>query len=161
MNDQKCEEIRHRLEALLKQHRLEWVIGQVNEEIRSGKMTSEAVVAVKDEASVPSEIRPTRKPRVTKEKFLRRVNYTKREQLVLLIDAVERAVVDVIDLGLQVGDFVEKESVHGKEVKFASEEEGVHGRLFSPSEAISRKGSAAKLKTLLAGLKKEALTNAH
>jgi hypothetical protein len=89
------------------------------------------------------------------------VNYTKREQVALLIDALERAVVNVTDLGVHVGGFVEKEKVQGKQVKFASEEEGVHGRLFSPIEAVSRKDSAAKLKTFLVALKKEVLADAN
>jgi hypothetical protein len=168
MNIEKCQDLYRRLEMLLKEHRLQWVVEQVEEQIRTGKTVSEEIEPAKGgdhpELAHVAEIVPrksSRRPTSPKDKFLRRLEYTPCEQLELLISATEHAVVDVGEIGSVFWHFVRTKEQNFTKVQFVSEEETVSSTTFEFGESSERLPAVHKLRALLAQLKKEVKAHAH
>ncbi|MGD0813463.1 MAG: hypothetical protein ABSA83_07655 [Verrucomicrobiota bacterium] len=157
MTDQKCGEVRRHLEALLSRFGYGWVVSAVEEQIRFGKTEILVVDAIEEgQISLPSASSPVRATRrARKDKFLRRVDYTPRDHLKLTIDALEYAVVDVGEIGIHLNDFISRRNLYPSEVKFAPEAEGVAPRASTIHSMPSRREHLARLRSLLADLRKE------
>ncbi|MGO8675969.1 MAG: hypothetical protein ACLQVX_08865 [Limisphaerales bacterium] len=56
MTDEKCEQLRHELEALLREYNFPWVIAAIEEEARLGKTEAQVVEAVKEDRLVLSDL---------------------------------------------------------------------------------------------------------
>jgi hypothetical protein len=163
MTGEKCEEFRHELEALLKQYKFDWVVTALEEQIRLGKTEVQVVEAItENQLSLPGEPSPLKGSRRTpKDKFLRRVDYTPRERLTLTIDALQRAVVDVGEIGIHLCDFLTKRNLRPSELKFVSEEENLPPKASTIHSMTSRKENFAKLRSLLAQLRREVIKGAN
>jgi len=163
MTDEKCEAVRHELEALLRRHHFDWVVADVDEQIRLGKTEVEVVETPNEEQFALSGEPPAaeRRRRARKDKFLRRVDYTPRERLTLVIAALEHAVVDIGEIGIRLNEFLTERNRRPTEVLFASDEEGVSPRP-SPIHAMQvRKANLSAWRSLLAQLRKEETKDAN
>jgi hypothetical protein len=85
------------LRRLLTEIKFEWVVAEVDSEVRLGKTETTRIRTF--DTDVPSELLELTDVRYGKPtRFTRTIEYTPRERLTLLIDAVERASVDVAEL---------------------------------------------------------------
>ena len=167
MDDQKCQVIYAEFEGLLKENKFEWVIAQLEEQIRLGKTVSQKIEAVKID---PQELglafdteEPSGKGRknASKDTFLKRVGYSPRERLQLIIGATEHAVVDVGEISAHLAEFLRQGELTVREITLVSEEENVLARSFPLKESSSRTDAVAKLRSLLSALKLEVSKDAR
>ncbi len=139
MDEIDCVATYRELEQILKEFGLEWVTEQVAQTIREGK-----VIEDKDE----------RDRGVTKTE-----EYTVREQLILLINAVEQAVVNTVEIENEIKNFLAQEEAEAKlrpEILFIPPDEKREDFFkFSPRSVAQRKGEASKLKDYLNILRSE------
>jgi hypothetical protein len=98
MNDQDYNELNSSLSSVLREKEMVWVIDQVNEQISLGKTESKEIVSDEDyrQNTLPEFVpkRRTSGRGRRKEEFLVTTEYTPKEKLLLLIDAIEQAVVN-------------------------------------------------------------------
>jgi hypothetical protein len=88
VNDEEADRLYTRLLRMLGDRQLRWVAEQVSEEVALGRTFSKTV-PVLDSQESPEGSRPRRR----KTKFVSTVQYTPKERLSLLLDAIDRAVV--------------------------------------------------------------------
>ncbi|MGF1492869.1 MAG: hypothetical protein ACFBSC_10540 [Microcoleaceae cyanobacterium] len=105
MKQQDCSVIFEELVELLDQLNLGWVALHVIDTIRTGKILQETISG-------------------RKSPDLKLVDYTPAEKLLLLIDAIDRAVVDTAEIQLEMVDYLNQEINHtpviSSEIHFAS-----------------------------------------
>ena len=95
MNDEECREVYEFLLTILRERQLNWVIDQVNEELRLGKIESMEITRVRrasrqlafDDMEESRESVGSGKPR----RFLATVEYGPKGRLLCLMDAIEQA----------------------------------------------------------------------
>jgi hypothetical protein len=108
LNDGEAREAFVGLDRLLREKGLDWVCDQVQDEIRLGKLERKEVETVKelrstDETKQPSLRKPMGKGR--KVTLMTVGEFSPQERLRILIDAMQRAVVDTGDLEQDVAAF--------------------------------------------------------
>lgn len=108
LNEGEAREVFVGLDRLLREEGLDWVCDQVQDEMRLGKLERKEVETVKELRSTdapkqPSLGKPMGKGR--KETLMTVGEFSPRELLRMLIDAMERAVVDTGDLEEEVVAF--------------------------------------------------------
>jgi hypothetical protein len=139
MDEIDCVATYRELEQILKEFGLEWVTEQVAQTIREGK-----VIEDRDEKARG----------VTKTE-----EYTVREQLILLINAVEQAVVNTVEIENEIKKFLAQEETEAKlrpEIFFIPPDENRENFFkFSPRSLAQRKGEASELKHYLKILRSE------
>ena len=137
MNADECRETYQELEKILQEYNLDWVSQQVNETLREGKTVEE-----------PSQSKSARTS--TKD-------YTLPEQLLLLIDAVEQALVNTVEMEKEISEFLLKEQEQSDlmpVITFYSEDKREAKKFnFSSGQVALRQHEASELKRLLESLR--------
>lgn len=140
MDEQECLIVYQELEAMLAELNLAWVGQQVAEVVRSGKTVEERS--------------PTRRTPITKVE-----DYTAQEQLLLLISAVEQAVIHSWEMERELAHFFSRESQASSAVavlSFASASRDSGKKIDLNFEALEQRAEQAmKLQELLAKLRGE------
>ena len=140
MDERECAIVYKQLVEILNEFRLGWIAEQVEVAIRTGK-------SIEEESS-------------KKELTTRTEAYTAQEQLLLLIDAAEHAVVDTTEIEGELNDFLkqERERLNTRlEMVFLSEQENVATLKISSDSLAERRKASAELRQLLNELRKEAV----
>ncbi len=144
MNEQDCSAVYNALIEMLNAVKLGWVTEQVADVISAGKTIEELVSG-------------------RKSPDLKLNYYTPQEQLLLLIKAIEKSVINTGEIETEIMDIFSHEAQNcdlKPEVRFTSSVE-VEGQLFKYSiESVnSRKQHSQELKKLLEQLRQEMETN--
>jgi len=140
MNEQDCSAVYNVLIEMLNAIKLGWVTEQVADVISAGKTTEELVSG-------------------RKSPDLKLNYYTPQEQLLLLINAIEKSVINTVEIEREIMDIFSHEAQNcdlKPEVRFTSSVE-VEGQLFKYSiESVnSRQETVEALKKLLEQLRQE------
>lgn len=140
MNEQECAVAYQELVEILNQSQLGWLVERVADVIRRGK-----TVIVQDNSQQPSHLKVE--------------PLTNREQLFLLIDGVERALVETAAMEVEISDFLREENLEPKIITSDGNEETIHD--YRPEIVYPRKENADILKELLEELRRSALAHVH
>ncbi len=138
MNEQECAVAYQELVEILNQFQLGWLVEKVADVIKRGKK-----VLVQDNGQKAShlEVEPL----------------TNREQLFLLIDAIERALVETAAMEVEISDFLREQNLESKIITSDGKQETVHD--YRRSVVYPRKENADALKELLEELRQDALAH--
>lgn len=138
MDEQGCAIAYQELVEILDESGGEWLVKQVADAIKRGK-----TVFVRDNGKLHSrqEIKP----------------YTNREQLLLLIDAIERAFVETAAMEVEISEFLRKENLAPQIITSDGKQETIDD--YRPEVVYPRKEEADALKELLDELRQDALAN--
>jgi archaellum biogenesis ATPase FlaH len=155
MNEQECLEIYNELKNLLYENSLEWVIEQVEETFRAGKI-------VEYSTAKSREINKINKNSRSKELRMMRENYSVKEQLLILIDAIENIAVNPLDIKTEINNFINEEKEMNniedeEDIKFLSVEEEQDPRIFYFEDADFLASEANELRTFLQNLRNEVI----
>lgn len=120
-------EIYNKLISALRENKLDWIIDQVTEHIRLGKTVEKEIETLKEDPSEKMVVytfgdhvpKFKKGPRAT---FPVTENYTPQEQLLLLIDAIEQALVNTNEMERNFVEFFEGDVGGWRQVDFYSEE---------------------------------------
>ena len=136
--DQQAEAVHEELTDLLADAGWGWVVGQVLDEIRLGKIEAKRVRV--SELSLDDEYLVSRlpeKPRAKSEIFTHTVPYSPREKLGLLVKAMERSTIELFDIYAATTELTERRRKqsdatlnHPLSIEFRSEDES-QGRQIS------------------------------
>lgn len=145
MNADEYQNLYSQIEEIINYYQLGWIIEQVNNSIREGKIVSiEEKLAKKNREKTPR---------------IKREDYTVKEKVLLLLDAFETAVVNTIELEKEIGNFLIEEISDSQlepKIKFYSEEEeNIHQFIFSPETINLRQQETRELQNLLNDLRQE------
>jgi hypothetical protein len=113
MSDQEAEDTFRQIAALLERLEMNWVVREVNETIRLGKLASEKIEIqeeIFDEANV---LAPTGRRR-SRESFTVSVDFTPKEKLLLLVDALRSISTDAAAIELATAELIAKSMQSGK-----------------------------------------------
>lgn len=140
MNEQDCSAVYNALIEMLSSIKLGWVTEQVADVISAGKTIEELVSG-------------------RKSPDLKLNYYTPQEQLLLLINAIEKSVINTAEIETEIMDIFSHEAPNSDlkpELRFTSSVDG-KGKLFKYSvESVnSRQEQTQKLKILLEQLRQE------
>ncbi len=143
MNDQDCSTVYDELVEILYQLKLGWVVEQVTNVISAGKTIEETVSG-------------------RKSPDLKLSYHTPKEQLLLLINSIEQAVVNTVEIELEVTQVLQHEmtaSEHLKpEIQFVSSFDKTSKPLQFPMELMtSRQAQVQRLRDLLNSLQQEVI----
>jgi hypothetical protein len=162
MNDQECDEVYEFLLAALTKSGLEWVSDQVVDQVHLGK-------TVEIEVETLREIRPAESlftsfgpdqnlfhlrkgPRAT---FPITIEYRPKERVLLLIDAINQAIVNTAEMESILTEYFDSEVGHEMTVEFDSDEADSARAVVSHQGASLRIATSQKLKGLLEELRNE------
>lgn len=140
MNEQDCIDTYHEIESTLSELQLQWVIKQVAKIIQEGKKI---------------EVRES-----GRKKNYRMEEYNSREQLLLLIDAVEQAVVHTVEIEGEITKYLVEQELMPKIIFYSPDERKDEEFTFSPNSLEIRKKPAEELQKYLIYLRNEVLDNA-
>jgi len=158
MELQECEQIFNELAAMLRDHGLSWVCSQVDEYIQIGKtqekiVSKAEILAIKRNGGIPKL--PLKSRRGANTTFTSTSEYNSQEKLLILIDAIQQAVINTCNmeyevaksLGGQAGQiiFLHRDLPEGKTITSK----------ITLTEAESRQVHAERLQLLLSELRKE------
>lgn len=138
MDEFQCAVAYQELVEILNEFGLGWLVRQVADVIKGGKTV---VVHQKGQKHSHLQTKP----------------YTKQEQLFLLIDAIERALVETAAMETEISEFLIAQNLEPKIIRSDGKQETV--RDYSPSIVLSRKENADALKELLEKLRRDALAH--
>lgn len=146
MNEQDCSAVYNELVGILNSAKLGWVTDQVADVISAGKTVEEMVSG-------------------RKSPDLKLNYYTPQEQLLILINAVEKAVVQMEEIESEIAIALSHEAKTADlkpELKFTSSGDG-KGKFFKYSvESVNlKKEQAQELKNLLEQLRQEVMNDAN
>lgn len=146
MNEQECSAVYNELVGMLYSVRLGWVTDQVADVISAGKTVEEMVSG-------------------RKSPDLKLNYYTPQEQLLILINAVEKAVVQIEEIESEITTILSHEaktSALKPELRFTSPGDG-KGKLFKYSiESVNlKKEQAQELRNLLEQLRQEVMNDVN
>jgi hypothetical protein len=143
---------------ILRQQKLGWVVDQVQQQINAGKLLEKQVdtyAAPRSTQTIFSEEYielPSRGPKKT---FPVSVEFEPPEMVELIIDALERAVIDTAEMERSFLTFFGEHSPEFNALQFDDEsEEGSH-RLFKINDTIDRLSHCKVLKEALDALRRE------
>lgn len=138
MNELECAVAYQELVEILNEFRLGWLVERVADVIKKGK-----TVTLQSYGQQPSrlEVEPL----------------TNREQLFLLIDAIERALVETAAMEVEISDFLREQNLEPKIITSDGKQETVHD--YRPEIVYPRKENADVLKKLLEELRRDALAH--
>lgn len=140
MNELECAVAYQELVEILNEFELGWLVERVADVIKRGK-----TVIVQDNSQQPSHLRIE--------------PYTDREQLFLLIDAVERALVETAAMEVEISDFLREQNLEPKIITSDGKQETVHD--YRSEVVYPRKENADVLKELLEELRRNALAHVN
>lgn len=138
MDEQECLVAYLELVEMLNEVGLNWLVERVADTIKRGK-----TVVVRDNGQQYSrlEIEP----------------YTNRDQLFLLIDAIERALVETAAMEVEISESLREQHLEPKIIRSDGKTETVHD--LRPEVVYPRKENADALKELLEELRRDALAH--
>ena len=159
MTDKECLETYQRLVDILNQNRLAWVVAQVEEQIRLGKTTEKEIDTLKEGRGefelFTIEDYPSRLRKGPKATFPVTVDYQPPERLALLLDAVERVIVNTVDMENHLIEYFGKEVDNWIGVEFYSETPNSVPNRIGKETVVSRLENGRQLKHLLDAMRKE------
>jgi hypothetical protein len=157
MDDQEIETIFEGLSQMITQHKMDWVITQVSEQIRLGKIKDEEVKVLRHKRVTGRSPHPDRYmaelqpgPR---ESFLRTVEYSPKERLLLLVEAIEQAVANTAEMERELNVFYKRQGF--SRFLFQPDEETRESFQISPDGIVFRESYVTELKQLLDELRAE------
>jgi hypothetical protein len=163
MNDKDFNEIFIALSDVLRQKDMVWVSDQVNEQIRFGKTESKEISPqekVRPRNTLPgielySRTAGGRKGK--KEEFLVSTPYTSKERILLLVDAIEQALVNTNRMVHDTLDY-SHEKFKMDAITFYSEDNQI-SKTFSLPEFVASRKQILHLKDLLEELRRKVNAN--
>lgn len=157
MTEEQCQEAYSTLTNILTQNNLDWVIGEVDNEIRLGKIVDRLVKERSRQQSgsdLSFEIVDTRNQRLSSRPIYvqQRVEYTGQERIHILIRAIEHAVINVGDIEENTANSLAR---HGGFVRLVFEPDGTNEQSFviEQSQVTIRSKSREQLRQLLEQIK--------
>jgi hypothetical protein len=174
LNDGEAREVFVGLDRLLREAGLDWVCDQVQDEIRLGKLERKEVETVKelfliDETKQPSLRKPMGKGR--KERLMTVGEFSPQERLRMLVDAMQRAVVDTGDIEEEVVAFFngpprqresntvvarsDAEMDSAREIRFVRLDQRRSDILTTPERPLERGDAIRRLRGLIDELRAE------
>jgi hypothetical protein len=145
MTDLECQQTYQELVTLLQDLQLGWVVDKVEAQIQRGKMAEEPLDVPAQAASQAVLTKPE--------------TYTEQEQLLLLIDAVERLVVGSIAIEGALVDFLVEETERLQSPITLSFESDSVPALTPEDEGLeARRPAIAELRQILQALRQEAIS---
>ncbi len=149
MNGAEIRDVDRRLRDVVTNHDLDWVLDQVDEEIRVGKLTQKKVTTYKEDEDRNSFSDQSFKP-VSKAMLTASIEYSDQEKLLLLVDAIEQAVVNTTIMADETVSHLAglREDRGRPEVKFMPED-AEEAPSVSLTEISVRRRSATRLAELL------------
>ncbi len=161
MDDGSATEYFAALARILNEKDLGWVVNQVNDEIRFGKVGSGEFLAVKEERrneSIQTSFFESREDYKIKkkEKFNVIVPYTEKEKLKLLIEAIKRLVIDTTEMENHIMDFFTQPNGKNEVTLIFYSENGVPEPLvLVKNETQEKNGNIDELRKFLDELSEE------
>lgn len=151
MTEGECSTVYRQLADTLQQDGLGWVVGQVEARVRLREAMEVAIETVRVRSHVGQTlpglaVRPTRSQRRT-ETFVVTREYTPREQLIFLLDAIEQAVVNVAEMQESVMRWMENTDV--SEIAFYPDEPNGDGSQLTLQQATKHRQQALVLRDTL------------
>jgi len=145
MTDEECSITFDVLTKTLQDLGFEWVIEQVSDEVARGK-------SFREKLEIDPGVEGRSVPRSALKGFLTTVEYSAKERLLLLIQAIEYVVVNTVDVEVATLDLFQ--GFGGETVfVFESESESEHGFRFSRQSAIQQQTLSGELKDHLDSLR--------
>lgn len=135
MNEQECAAAYQELANLLNELGMKWLVEKVTDTIQRGKP-----VAVRFNGQQQSRLETE--------------SLTQREQLFLLIDAIERALVETAAMEVEFSEFLRAEKLSPQIITSDGKRETIHD--YRPEVVYPRKENADALKALLEELRRDA-----
>lgn len=154
MTEQECQQVYHELAQMLRELQLDWVVDKVDLLVQTGKTMD--VDLTDDHMAGTGSVSPhavLTKP----------LTYTAQEQLLLLIDTIERIMIDTTEVEGALVDFLSEEGQRLNApftLAFASEDTLLPDQ-FMVECVTERRPVAAELRQLLQDLRQEALTGVN
>jgi hypothetical protein len=133
----RANEVYKALSAALHEAKLDWVVGQVNDEIAFGK---------------PVVRRPEKRERGTRDDFSATEEYTHEERVLSLLEGIEQAVVEIAGMEKAIFDALPH---LGADITFAPELPGGREHRFGRAEVEYRADRRTRLSTLIAEIRAE------
>ena len=165
MDGKEFNEVYDFLVDTLKQKGLRWVATQVTEQVKLGKTVEKEIETFKEfrdksieQIDYLSEIPLKKGPKAT---FPITEEYSQKEKLILLIDAIEQAVVNTSEMEYHIVDFLENEQVNLHGIEFYLGEAGEESHKITKPIATTRRQNGNRLKELLVKLRKEVEENGN
>lgn len=175
MKDEEAREIFNGLIQALDSHKLSWITEQVREQIRFGKLENVRIVVKKKKPQVgqtgigqlgAADINETEAIRITPAEassrsggtYSKTVEYTPQEQLLLLIDGIQRAIVDTAEMDSEIFTFFEATGAElniGTALLTLTADDSSKSIQLSSDSTSTKVKQAGELKTLLESLRKE------
>jgi hypothetical protein len=159
MNEIESSKIFRALSEHVHEQRLDWVLEQVSEQIRFGAEEKKSVRVDPDEVlRVAAMEQSESRPRRSKVLFAATRPYTEREQLLLLIDALQTAVVGTTEMEVGFKDALQTLELLRSGVLVREELNPKLTRIDDSADEITgvrRRGEAERLSRLLKELREE------
>lgn len=159
MNDRECNEAYERLINILNQNKLEWIVTQVEEQVRSGKTVEKEIDTLKESRRgfdlFTIDDYPSRLMKGPKATFPVTVEYQPSERLVLLLDAIEQAIVNTAEMEHHFIEYFGGEVDNWQGVEFYSEDPNSRPVAINKETVLSRLDNGKQLKQLLDALRQE------
>jgi hypothetical protein len=159
MDNRECDEMYERLTSMLNQVGMGWITAQVTDQVRLGKTIEREIETLKEgrerDLSLFADIDdyPTRFKKGPKATFPVTEEYRPSERLLLLIDALERAVVHTAEMESHLFEYFGEMTDLG-EIQFYFEEMDVPPISLERRKVIARFKNSEVLKGLLDTLRK-------
>jgi hypothetical protein len=154
MTDQQCNAYFEALSQFVSSRGLGWVITQVQEHIRFGRLETRKIKAGADQKSDEIVFRAARREPLKSEEFSSTREYSPKEQLKLLIDALERALIVTAEMeAVLVDKMLTGDRSLGAIVLIRTDVANREPLMLSRMESSERAKSAHLLGKLLADLR--------
>lgn len=138
MDEQECIVAYQELAEILNELGVQWLLKRVNETIKRGK-----TLVVREKGKPPSRLKTE--------------PYTYREQLMLLIDAMEQAFVAPAAMEVEISEFLKSQNLAPQIIRSDGNEETI--RDYRSEVVFHHKENADALKELLEELRQDALAH--
>jgi len=163
MNEDESRQWREQLREVLTEHKLQWILEQVEQQERLGSTSEEEIRTFSEKRRNPTsepgsdlfplsptqEYSPGRKAR-----FVATREYTPSEMLEILIDAIERGVVDTAEMEAEMLKQFEHGGTQYQVVLIRDDPESIR-TVVAPRDAVARAGISPRLRDLLKELREE------
>jgi hypothetical protein len=140
---------------LLRRHELSWVVGQVQDQVRAGKPATRMVTPRSAPVSdlFAGEVSQPRRQR--RERLAATEPYSASERLRLALEAIERAVIQTVEVQREVVEFFDSEGIAGTGVAFEPEQFDETARFEIRALPQSRMDALTQLRSAINALRSE------
>lgn len=157
MDEQQQRELFARLQQILTELRLSWINDQVNEQVQSGKLVNKDVQMVKEiddrQLSGFANYRPSGKP----QRMVGIEPYSFEEQLFILLDAIEKSMVDIAAMQGEIARFFKSQERSAQRPPaeiILDQVEGV-GKVSLPLDEVADSSEIQQLQALIAQIRSQ------